>query len=148
VKTSEAGIAFLKAREGLCPYISNDVGHPVIGYGHDLTQQEVSSGAYKNGITQDEADALLRQDLATRYEPTLNALLPPETNQNQYDACASFCYNEGVTGFATMIHHGLDQVPVQMPAWHYTHVNGVLVSDEGLVTRRALEVNLFTNPYS
>jgi lysozyme len=145
VQTSENGITFIKVNEGLTLSLSLDVGHPEIGYGHDLTQQECEDGTYANGISADQADLLLRRDLSSRFEPVLNRLLPPTVTQNQFDACADFIYNDGPVAFATLIHHGLDQFPIQAPAWHWTHVNGVLVSSPGLVARRAKEVALFNS---
>jgi lysozyme len=146
MQTSENGIAFIKENEGFTAKIGNDVGHPVIGHGHDLTSQEIAQGTFKDGIDLAEADALLRADLKNRFDPVLTKFLPSTANQNQIDACSDFLYNEGATSFATMMHHDLDQVPIQMPAWHWTHVNGVLVSLPGLVARRAKEVALFNTP--
>ena len=145
MRISQNGFNFIKGNEGLVLVISNDVGHPVIGHGHDLTQQECDDGTYANGITPAGADTLLWQDLRTRFEPILNRFLPPTVTQNQYDANGDFLYNDGPTAFATMIHHGLSQFPVQAPAWHWEHVNGVLVSSPGLVARRAAEVLLFNS---
>ena len=86
-------------------------------------------------------------DLAVRYEPIVNHFLVGDNpNQNQYDALACVCYNMGEPNFATMMHHGFDQIPKQLPAWHWTHVDGVLTDSEGLTTRRALELALFNTP--
>ncbi len=146
MQTSENGILFIKANEGFVGKISNDVGHPVIGHGHDLTPQEIANGTFADGIDEAGADALLRSDLTTRFDPVLRKFLPPTSNQNQVDSCSDFLYNNGPANFATMIHHGFDQVPAQMPAWHWAHVNGVLTSLPGLVARRAKEVALFNTP--
>ncbi len=146
MKTSENGILFIKGNEGFVGKISNDVGHPVIGHGHDLTPQEIADGTFANGIDEAGADTLLREDLTNRFDPVLRQFLPVTANQNQIDSCSDFLYNDGPANFATMIHHGFDQVPVQMPAWHWAHVNGVLTSIPGLVARRAKEVALFNTP--
>lgn len=145
IKTSENGISFIKGNEGFVSKISNDVGHPVIGHGHDLTPAEIANGTFVNGVDEAGADTLLRHDLDTRFDPVLNQFLPPTATQNQIDACSDFLYNDGPANFATMIHHGLDQASVQMPAWHWAHVNGVLTSLPGLVARRAKEVALFNS---
>ena len=145
MRTSENGIAFIKGNEGFVGSVGNDVGHPVIGYGHDMTQEECDDGAFANGISPDQGDILLRKDLSSRFEPVLNKLLPPTVTQNQYDACADFIYNDGPVAFATMIHHGLSQFPIQAPAWHWTHVKGVLTDSKGLAARRAKEVALFNS---
>ena len=139
IKTSEAGILFIKAREGYTPVPRDDNGHRMWGHGHDQKPDETEP----EFISRDEADLLLRQDLARYVDPHLDQLCPADATQNQVDACASFCYNEGAGALATMLHHGWDQVPVQMPAWHWEHINGVLHDNAGLAARRALEVNLF-----
>jgi GH24 family phage-related lysozyme (muramidase) len=146
MQTSENGISFIKQNEGFVAAISNDVGHPVIGHGHDLTPQEIANGTFKRGIDLAGADALLRADLKNRFDPVLPKFIPATANQNQIDACSDFLYNDGPAHFATMMHHGLDQVPIEMPAWHWSHVDGVLTSEPGLVARRAKEVALFRTP--
>jgi GH24 family phage-related lysozyme (muramidase) len=146
MQTSENGISFIKQNEGFVAAISNDVGHPVIGHGHDLTPQEIANGTFKRGIDLAGADALLRADLKNRFDPVLPKFIPATANQNQIDSCSDFLYNDGPAHFATMMHHGFDQVPIEMPAWHWSHVDGVLTSEPGLVARRAKEVALFRTP--
>lgn len=147
MQTSENGIAAIKTREGFCPVIRPDNKGPMIGHGHDLTPAEIAAGAYADGITEPEADLLLRHDLAARFEPAV-CRLAPGANQNQFDALASFTYNEGPAHLATMLHHGFDQVAARMPAWCYGEVNGVEQKMAGLVTRRASEVEQFNTPVS
>ena len=141
MRTSENGIAFIKAREGFTPIPTNDNGHRMWGHGHNQKPGEIEP----TSIALDQADLLLRADLARDVEPPLNRLAPPTANQNQFDACASFTYNEGAGALAIMLHHGWSQVPVQMPAWHWEHINGVLHDNKGLGVRRALEVALFNS---
>ncbi len=140
MQTSESGIAFIKKNEGFAPRVYNDNGKPCVGYGHDLQPSE----SFPDGISLDEADLLLRKDLATRYEPPVNALVPPECTQNQFDACVDFCFNLGPEAFKTMIAHGWDQVPQQMLRW--THVNGIV--SPALAARRQGEANMFTGSNS
>lgn len=135
-----AGLAFIEANEGYTPFPINDNGHPMWGYGHDRQAGEAAPVA---GINQADAETLLEKDLATRFEPAVNQLIPPECTQNQYNALCDFAYNLGVTAFATMMHHGWGQVPLQIPAWCWEHVDGVLQKSPGLETRRAAEVALF-----
>ena len=72
--TSDNGINLIRECEGFAAKVYNDVGHPAIGYGHDLQPGE----SFPNGITADESLDLLRHDLATRYEPFINSLIPAE----------------------------------------------------------------------
>lgn len=142
MKTSENGILFIKANEGYLNAPRIDNGKLAWGYGHDQQPGEVAPISISLGV----ADALLRADLP-RYEVHVNELAP-WANQNQYDSLVDFCYNLGPVPLATMLHHGQDQVPVQMPAWHFEHVRGVVVESPELLERRAAEVALFQTPDS
>ena len=46
MRISQNGFNFIKGNEGLVLVISNDVGHPVIGYGHDLLPSRPTRGAW------------------------------------------------------------------------------------------------------
>lgn len=141
MKTSETGIKLIKDSEGFSAFIFNDVGKPAIGHGHDLTHDEIISGVFNSGITETAADVLLRKDLAERYESPVNALVPADCSQNQFDALIDFCYNLGPTALKTMLSHGWYQVPQQIPRWN--HAGGVELA--GLTARRQKEVDLFTS---
>ncbi|MFR5782504.1 MAG: lysozyme [Oscillospiraceae bacterium] len=67
-----------------------------IGYG-----TRCEPGEYPNGITEAEADALLRQHLAETesYIDSAMSSLGVTLNQHQYDALASLTYNIGVGWF-------------------------------------------------
>lgn len=140
MKTSEAGIAFIKRNEGFVGVLGNDVGHPVIGHGHDLTLDEISSGAYAHGISQGEADSLLRKDLASRYEPAVNALIPAQCDQGQFDSLVDFCYNLGAGALKTMMAHGWFNIPEQMLRWDKIGA----VENAGLKARREAEVAMWS----
>jgi len=133
MRISPNGISFIKRLELLRLSVYSDVGHPAIGYGHDLLPGE----SYPRGITEAEADQLLLDDLAgVEHELNLRA---PQCTQNQFDALCSFGFNVGVHGLREILAHGFDQIPKQMPRWN--HVRGV-VSNQ-LTTRRAKELDLF-----
>jgi GH24 family phage-related lysozyme (muramidase) len=138
MKTSENGIAFIKAREGFTAKPTNDNGHPMWGYGHDQRAGETIPALF----TFAEADTLLRNDVPLYFEPHVSTLAP-WANQNQFDALVDFCYNLGPGALATMLHHGQAQVSSQLPAWCYEHVNGVIRQSAGLAYRRAKEVELY-----
>jgi lysozyme len=135
VKTSPAGISFIQRNEGLVLREYNDNGHLAIGYGHDLKVGE----NFPNGITPQEAALLLVGDL-TEIEPIVTQLAP-QANQNQFDALVDFTYNLGGIALKTMLSHGWEQVPVQIPRWD----NVAGVPNKGLAARRAQEVALFTS---
>ena len=92
MQISENGIRFIESFEGFSSKVYNDVGHPAVGYGHDLQPGE----SFPDGITQPEAEALLIQDVNTRYAPVVNSLITSDCTQNQFDALVSFTFNEGV----------------------------------------------------
>ena len=136
MRTSEKGIAFIKSAEGFAAKVYNDVGKQAIGYGHDLLPGESFIQ-----ISPDQADQLLRQDLAARYEPAVNALVPADCTQGQFDACVDFCFNLGPSAFKMMVGHGWKQVPEQILRWD--HVGGQV--NAGLTARRKAEASMFTS---
>jgi len=138
MNTSARGIDFIKANEGFAPKPTNDNGHVMWGHGHDQRGGEPVPAS----ISLEDADALLVSDLANHFEPSVNSLAPWAT-QNQFDALVDFAYNLGVAALATMLHHGADAVPVQMAAWCYEHVNGVLTKSSALAARRQREIVLY-----
>jgi len=90
MQISENGLDLIRGSEGLslkayvCP-----AGILTIGYGHtgkDVTPHLV--------ITQDQANQLLRQDVA-RFETSVNELVTVPMTQGMFDALVSFAYNLG-----------------------------------------------------
>ena len=135
MQTSDNGITLIKSNEGFSALPCSDNGRLQWGYGHDQQAGE----AAPLQISRDQADLLLRQDLATRYEPAVNAVIPTDCTQNQFDALVDFVYNLGIASLRIMVAHGWDEVPNQIPRWN--HVNGV--TNIGLTARRGAEVALF-----
>ena len=82
---SPTGIAFIESNEGLILLPYNDNGKQAIGYGHDLLPGE----SYPEGITQEQAEALLFHDLVP-IQTALASLVPPDCTQNQWDALCDF----------------------------------------------------------
>lgn len=137
MQTSENGISFIKSNEGFAAIPYNDNGHPAWGYGHDQEAGEEVPAS----ISQDEADLLLRKDLATRYEPVVNARVPDDCTQGQFDALVDFCYNLGPSALQTMLNHGWEDVPNQIPRWN--KAGGAV--NAGLTARRNAEVQMFNS---
>lgn len=137
MQISQAGLQFIRNQEGCVLHVYNDVaGYPTIGIGHKLKLGE----SYPNGITESQALGLLATDVGI-VENRLNALIPPDCTQNQFDALMDFGFECGTQGLQTMLSHGWDQVPQQMPRWIYA--GGEVV--EGMVKRRAADVALFNS---
>ena len=137
MKTSPAGIAFIAKNEGFTATPKGDFGHEVIGHGHDLLPGE----SFPNGITEEEAQALLESDVA-KVDAAMNAQhLALDLNQNQFDAVADFTFECGVGALVQLLAHGVDQIPAQLPRW--THAGGKELP--GMVARRAADVALFNS---
>lgn len=103
MRTSDAGVALIKAHEGFVPYAYDDFrpGRPVkpgekiagtltIGYGS--TGPHVRAGMT---ITEAEGETLLRRDLATAEKGVAVAIRVP-LQQREFDALVSFAFNVGV----------------------------------------------------
>lgn len=137
MRISERGLRFIEENEGLLLIPKKDLDKWSWGYGHD---QQPGETIPWSGITQGTAEALLRMDLYTRFEPHVQKLAP-WANQNQYDALCDFCYNCGPDHLAVMLHHGQSEVTKRMLDWCYA---GGSVCP-GLLARRNKEVALFSS---
>jgi lysozyme len=121
-------------------------GHPTIGTGHCLTPSEISSGAYKNGITKEQAQELLARDIADT-EAVVNRFVTVPLSQEQFDVLVSFTFNEGSEALKTSrlllrLNQGdYDAVPGELLRWFKRRdpKTGKLVEDQGLLARRRAE---------
>ncbi len=138
MQISANGITFIKSNEGFVGTVYDDNGKPAIGYGHDLAPGEAA--AYADGITQEQAEALLLHDLVP-IQTALSTTVPPTCTQGQWDALCDFGYNLGVGALKTMLAHGWQDVPNQIPRWNL--VKGV--ASPGLTARRTKEVQMFNS---
>lgn len=143
-KVSTSGIALIKSFEG-CQLISykpvQTEKHWTIGWGHygpDVLQGQT--------ITQEQADAMLVEDLS-KYEAYVNnkAYVPitDQLTQYQFDALVSFTYNCGAGNLKTLCDgRNVAQVGQSIPK--YNKSSGTTLS--GLVRRRQAELDLFNSP--
>jgi lysozyme len=136
-------IAFVKAHEGrrLTAYLDS-AGIVTVGDGH--TGPEVHMGLT---ITDEQADALLGQDLHTaaqRLENAIGEACVQELTDNQYSALVSFTYNVGIDPKWRICQllkaQSFDQIPAEL--MRFTNAGGKKV--QGLVNRRADEVKLWS----
>jgi lysozyme len=129
-------------------------GYPSIGIGHLLTKDELSSGKivingmivrYADGLTEDEIEALLNQDLKTA-EDSIARLVKVPLTQGQYDGLTSWTFNVGGGALAgstllKVLNAGAyDQVPDQMRRWVHNKDGSICA---GLQRRREAEVALW-----
>jgi lysozyme len=138
---SDAGLALTRSFEGLRLTAYQDcAGIWTIGYGH--TGPDVHSG---QTITEFEAEALLRADLAAAVACVNRAVTAPIT-QPQFDALVDFCFNAGRGSFlGSTLLRVLNQgdataAAAQFGLW--VHAGGQVVP--GLVRRRRAEAALFS----
>jgi GH24 family phage-related lysozyme (muramidase) len=132
------------------PY-KDDFGRTVIGSGHVLTQEELRTGtlriggelvSYRDGITMEQATALLAQDLEP-VRKQVDELVTVPLTENQLDALTSFAYNVGIGAFRgsnvlKKLNAGrYEAVPAEMMRW--VKVGGG-ETVPGLVARRRAEV--------
>lgn len=141
---SPKGLEFIKQREGLRLVAYDDgTGTLTIGYGH--TGPYVHEGLI---ITQDQADALLRGDLA-EFEHGVEELLAHDATPGQFDAMVSLAFNAGLATFKSSdVLQFFNQGNLTAAAESFGHiiwatVNGQHVILEGLVNRRIAEAVLF-----
>lgn len=144
---SESGIQFIKNREGFSPYAYSDYSQNSIGYGC-----RCDTNQYPNGISETEADTLLRNTLKSYINgindwANLNGV---NLTQYQFDALVSFSFNVGLTSFkqstlAKYIISGenAEAIAGQFSRWNKVTVNGEKVVHDGLVNRRKYEMNLY-----
>ena len=146
---SDKGLNFLKNYETLQLRMYNDsAGHATIGYGHLIHLGPISGKAsekpFKNGLTEEQASALLRKDLS-KYEKAVNDSVTVPLCQQEYDALVIFCYNIGIHGFKSssalkeLNKKHYHRVGSKMKLWNKA---GGKVS-RGLQNRRAEEVEIF-----
>lgn len=93
LRINNAGLAIIKASEGLRLEAYELMGRWYIGYGHQCT------GCAGSRITEAEADALLRDDV-TVAESAVRRLVTVQVNANEFSAMVSLAYNLGGGNFA------------------------------------------------
>jgi lysozyme len=153
-KFSENGERKLVQAEGLKlePYKCS-AGHWTIGIGH-----KIKKGEYFTSITEDDAYKILRQDVAPLVN-FLNIHLKTIVTQNQFDALVMFLFNIGETQFlnSSVFEHlksgKYEEATIPWSQWINVTVKEEcketgkmikkLVPVEGLINRRAMEIQLF-----
>lgn len=142
-RIGQAGLALIKQYEGcrLAAYRCA-AGVWTIGYGHTAG---VHSGMT---ITQAQADAYLRQDIAKFEGYVNNPVCVPITanlNQNQFDALVSFVFNLGAGNLRKLCKgRTAAQIALAMPS--YNKAAGKVLA--GLTRRRKAEQALFNKAVS
>lgn len=148
LRTTEQMIDFIKQKEGFRERAYWDYAQYSIGYGSACTKDE-----YPNGITEAQADILLREMLQG-FEEKLDKFLQENyitLRDNQYDAMISLTYNIGSgwmkeSALATLLKNGTysnNELASAIGIWCHVKSNGVTSIHDGLVARRISEINVF-----
>jgi lysozyme len=141
---NDAGLNLITSSEGLRPHAYQDVaGIWTIGYGH--------IGGVEPGmtITQDQALAFLREDLGQAQATVDAATSSVATDDNQFAAMVSLCFNIGSGNFRTssVLRQHLAGNPTAAAdaflMWDKAHVDGGIQVVPGLLNRRQRERELF-----
>ena len=144
--TSEEAIAILKKLEGFVKMPYYDNGQYSVGYGTGCDKDD-----YPNGITEEEADLLLREYLAD-MEVSVHRFLKRyglTMKQNQFDALMLFTYNVGANWvnadgeFRTAVINGYTGNDFIYPMTLWSNASSKLNLD--LVKRRLAEANMYLN---
>ena len=151
-KTSDKGVDLIKYFEGFSKYPYWDYKQWTVGYG-TLCPDDKLEEYNENGITEEEAEALLQKEL-TGFESTLNKFIDKyelKWTQEQFDAMLSFTYNCGgswTTGassqlFTQYVIAGKTGNDFLFAISLWSNAGGSM--NLGLVKRRLIEANLYLN---
>lgn len=146
---SDAFIEVLKTMEGFYTYATWDYKQYTVGYGTRCPDDKLSY-YLKNPITEDEAVALLHEELAS-FENTVNKFAAKyglTFTQNEFDALVSFSYNCG--GSWTNDTAGFLNTAVRTGDRGNGLIYGLCLwssagGDYNLIQRRLCEANMYIN---
>jgi GH24 family phage-related lysozyme (muramidase) len=137
------GLALIKRFESFSPtvYVC-PAGYETIGYGHVVLDGERER--FANGISEHEAEDLLRRDAGIAERAVLRLIAVPLTD-GQFDALASFVFNVGAGGLQRSTlrrkvnreEHG--EVPAEFMKWIWAGGRKL----KGLVRRREAEARAY-----
>jgi GH24 family phage-related lysozyme (muramidase) len=142
---SKTGLDVIKRFEGFSPtvYIC-PAGYPTIGYGHLVKPHERER--FARGITAEQAETLLRQDVQTAERAVLRLITVPLTD-GQFDALVSFTFNLGAGALQrSTLRRRVNcgdhaAVPAEFGKWVWAGGRKL----QGLVRRRGEETSIYTS---
>ena len=144
---SKTGLDVIQRFEGFSPtvYIC-PAGYPTIGYGHVIKPHERQQ--FARGITAEQAESLLRQDVQSGERAVLRLITVPLTDR-QFDALVSFTFNLGAgalqrSTLRRRVNRGDHAaVPAEFGKWVWAGGRKL----QGLVRRREAESMLYKNSF-
>jgi lysozyme len=153
VNISNNGLQLIESFEGLVlhPY-KDEAGVPTIGYGTTYYPNGNRVTMDDDSITQEQALTYLEYQVDHTVSASINHFVQVDINQNQFDALASFAYNEGAGALRSstllrLLNSGdTAGAADQFLVWDKVRKDGQLVEDDGLLHRRQMERTLFLEP--
>lgn len=137
---TQNGINLIKRFEGFSAHIYIcPAGYPTIGYGHVVKEHERE--IFKNGITEEQAEELLRLDVQEAEGGVLRLITVPLTD-NQFDALVSFTFNLGAGALQRSTlrwkvnREEHEEAPAEFMKWVWAGGKKL----EGLIRRREAEM--------
>lgn len=148
---SDECVELLKAMEGFDKYPRWDYSQWTVGHGSRCPDEDLER--YRaNGITYEEADALLRQH-AGNFAKSINSFINKyelKYNQNQFDALLLFTYNFGTawlfresSSWRAGLINGITGNDFMYEIGQWCHAGGSILKP--LISRRLIEANIFIN---
>jgi len=144
MQASDACVELIKSFEGFRANVFLDYSQYSIGYGTACDKDD-----YPNGITEAEAERLLRRELA-KFETSINQFASRyglNLSQQQFDALASFTYNLGpnwmnnASTFRSAVLDGARGNDFVFAITQWSNAGGYVL--DGLARRRLAEANLY-----
>jgi lysozyme len=140
-KVSQTGLELIKQFEGFSAEVYRcPAGYDTVGYGHLVRANEDFTG----GVSETEAEMLLRQDVQVAELAVLRLIKVPLTD-GQFDALVSFTYNLGSGALQRsslrqkIIREAHGEVPRELRRWVWAGGRKL----KGLMRRRAAEAALY-----
>ena len=140
---TQQGLDLIKRFEGFSATIYTcPAGYDTVGYGHLVRLAERRQ--FEQGVTEQQAEDLLRQDVKTAEQAVLRLIHVPLTD-GQFDALTSFTFNLGSGALQSSTLRRVinreqhDQAPAQLLRWVYAGGRKL----KGLLRRREAEACLY-----
>ena len=148
---SDECVQMIKEMEGFDKYPRWDYAQWTVGHGTRCHDKDLERYR-KNGITYEEADALLRE-FASSFGNSVNSFVDKhglKVNQAQFDALLLFTYNFGTNwmlkdgSFRAGLFSGLKGNDFLFEIGQWCHVSGGQILTN-LIKRRLIEANMYLN---
>jgi len=157
--TSDKGIQFIKDYEKLEKKLYDDAAdNATIGYGHLVHKGKVGTDAdaekdYKDGITEEKATELLKQDVKDIAEKAVKDYVTVDLSQNEFDALVAFTFNVGGGSLKSStllknVNSGTataETITSNFKAWNKITKDGKKVEAAGLTKRRTQEAAIYNS---